>query len=134
VHRDVKPGNVMLTLTGVKILDFGISAATGDPDEDETGVTFGTPAYVTWWWRCPSWASIPEGPNAASEPMSRRRRATTCWGRRRRQSQSMDPWSERPVMVRASPGGGEGSTTKSSAQRPRVRRVRRGDPTRLTDS
>ena len=46
VHRDVKPGNVMLTLTGVKILDFGISAATGDPDEDETGVTFGTPAYV----------------------------------------------------------------------------------------
>src|SRR6185295_8659597 len=31
VHRDIKPGNVMLTPTGVKILDFGISAALGEP-------------------------------------------------------------------------------------------------------
>ncbi|MGA5299455.1 protein kinase domain-containing protein [Nucisporomicrobium flavum] len=46
VHRDIKPGNVMLTPTGVKILDFGISAITGEPDDDETGATFGTPAYV----------------------------------------------------------------------------------------
>ncbi|MCM4082025.1 serine/threonine-protein kinase [Paractinoplanes hotanensis] len=46
VHRDIKPGNVMLTPTGVKILDFGISATAGEPDDDDTGSTFGTPAYV----------------------------------------------------------------------------------------
>ncbi len=46
VHRDVKPGNIMLTPTGTKILDFGISAPTGAPDDDETGATFGTPAYT----------------------------------------------------------------------------------------
>jgi serine/threonine-protein kinase len=46
VHRDIKPGNIMLTPTGTKILDFGISAVTGAPDDDETGATFGTPAYV----------------------------------------------------------------------------------------
>ncbi|GAA2628287.1 serine/threonine-protein kinase [Paractinoplanes durhamensis] len=46
VHRDIKPGNVMLTPTGVKILDFGISATAGEQDDDDTGATFGTPAYV----------------------------------------------------------------------------------------
>jgi serine/threonine-protein kinase len=46
VHRDVTPGNVMLTPGGVKVVDFGISAAIGEPDEDSSGSTFGTPAYV----------------------------------------------------------------------------------------
>ncbi|MFD0593351.1 protein kinase [Catellatospora coxensis] len=42
VHRDVKPGNIMITPTGAKVLDFGISAMTGLPDA--TGVlVIGTP-------------------------------------------------------------------------------------------
>ncbi|MFC7480846.1 serine/threonine-protein kinase [Luedemannella flava] len=46
VHRDITPGNVMLTNAGVKVLDFGIATTVGAPDEDEDGTTFGTPEYV----------------------------------------------------------------------------------------
>jgi serine/threonine-protein kinase len=33
VHRDVKPGNVILTDSGAKVFDFGIAALAGAPDE-----------------------------------------------------------------------------------------------------
>lgn len=46
VHRDVTPGNVMLTSSGAKVLDFGISALVGEPDTGPDGALLGTPAYL----------------------------------------------------------------------------------------
>ncbi|GIJ76296.1 serine/threonine protein kinase [Micromonospora phaseoli] len=49
VHRDIKPGNVMLTETGAKVLDFGIAAPTGPQHAGSgpaDGIIMGTPAYT----------------------------------------------------------------------------------------
>ncbi|MET7668442.1 serine/threonine-protein kinase [Micromonospora luteifusca] len=46
VHRDIKPGNVMLAPTGAKVLDFGIAAVAGASEVDFEGRLLGTPAYL----------------------------------------------------------------------------------------
>src|SRR5690606_25522399 len=46
VHRDVTPGDVMLTHGGAKVVDFGISALAGENDVGPEGTLLGTPGYV----------------------------------------------------------------------------------------
>ncbi|MGI5211881.1 protein kinase domain-containing protein [Plantactinospora sp. CA-290183] len=46
VHRDITPGNVMLTPMGAKVVDFGISALVGEREAGPDGHLFGTPAYL----------------------------------------------------------------------------------------
>ena len=46
IHRDLKPANIMITRSGVKVLDFGLARRSGDQTLTMAGEVMGTPAYM----------------------------------------------------------------------------------------
>ena len=46
VHRDMKPGNIVLTKAGVKVLDFGLAKCSQDEKLTGSNVVMGTPGYM----------------------------------------------------------------------------------------
>ncbi|MFF8377286.1 RodZ domain-containing protein [Streptomyces sp. NPDC015661] len=46
VHRDLKPGNIIMAEDGPRVLDFGIARAVESTRLTATGAAFGTPGYL----------------------------------------------------------------------------------------
>ncbi|PJM95591.1 protein kinase domain-containing protein [Streptomyces sp. CB01373] len=47
VHRDLKPGNVLMTEDGPRVIDFGISRASDNQNLTATGRMIGTPPFMS---------------------------------------------------------------------------------------
>jgi serine/threonine protein kinase/Tol biopolymer transport system component len=47
VHRDLKPGNIMLTKSGAKVLDFGLALVELPADENQSGAVTGTMGFMS---------------------------------------------------------------------------------------
>jgi len=47
IHRDVKPSNILMSATGPKLIDFGISFSSDATSLTKTGMVAGSPAWFS---------------------------------------------------------------------------------------
>jgi len=47
IHRDLKPANVLIAEDGPRVIDFGVSRALDGTSATRTGLTFGTPPFMS---------------------------------------------------------------------------------------
>ena len=90
-HRDLKPSNVLLAEDGPRVIDFGISRAAESTTLTQTGLTIGSPGFMS--------------PQRPSAPKSGRQATSSAWGPcspSRRQARDRSAAGRRPRCCTAS--------------------------------